>query len=174
MIFRLATYDDCRAIAHLHTLSWQQSYRGLLDEHYLTQQLGNDHLKRWSEKLSEPAPNQYILLAESKSNLAGFICVYGANHPVYGSYIENLHVASSYKGRGLGTALMMQATDWLNRQYGPNGMYLEVLSGNTSALSFYESLGGMQGPQAYWNAPDGNRIAEVPIRWARPQISRRA
>ena len=39
MIYRNATPDDASTIAEIHTLSWQQNYRGIWSDEYLDDNL---------------------------------------------------------------------------------------------------------------------------------------
>ena len=55
MEIREATVEDARAIAEVHTRSWQVAYRGLLEQHYLDSLSVDDGEKSWLERLEDPA-----------------------------------------------------------------------------------------------------------------------
>lgn len=61
---------------------------------------------------------------------------------MWGSYIDNLHVACDVQGRGIGRALMRRAAEWLSEVQSQGGVYLWVMEANAPARAFYHRLGG--------------------------------
>lgn len=140
--YRPAEPSDADAIAHLHTRSWRESYRGSFSDEFLDGQLPEERIRVWRGRLDRPAENQFVQLAFDAASLVGFVCAYGANDPQWGSLVDNLHVAIDVKRNGIGTSLMRQAGTWLDSLYPNLGVYLFVLEANSSARCFYERLGG--------------------------------
>jgi len=60
---------------------------------------------------------------------------------VWGSYIDNLHVAHAYHRSGVGRALMREVGQWLSGVRPDEGVYLYVMEANAPARAFYERLG---------------------------------
>lgn len=174
MIFSEATPSDATAIATLHTQSWQRYYRGLLSDDYLSNHLAEQHQKSWSAKLKAPSANQLTLKVMEHQSLVGFICVQAAEHIELGSYVENLHIKSTYRGHGLGKVLMLKAANWLQTIAPNKGLYLEVLADNTQAVQFYHGLGGETVKTTCWDAPDGQKIPELIIHWQAGAVQRMA
>ncbi|MEM9822687.1 MAG: GNAT family N-acetyltransferase [Bacteroidota bacterium] len=155
--FRIAQFQDVQAIATLHAQSWKKHYRGMLRDAYLRNEVVEDRLSVWTQRLSEPAQNQWILLAEEARQLCGFTCVYLNEHQRWGAYLDNLHVASQWQGRSLGKQLMQAAAAWVNEEVPSSGMYLWVLSQNNSAIRFYEKIGGTNYEEVIDELPGGGQ-----------------
>jgi len=173
MNFRIATLDDLANIAHLHAISWQENYHSVLAASYLNEMVFKERLQLWAERLNNPLENQWVFVAEEekgeKTLFCGFICVYGDHHERYGTIIDNLHVSASYKGKGLGTQLMVAAAQWAYQYYPKTSLYLEVLECNHKARGFYEALGAKNEAVGYWQTPCGNKVKEFIYIWPTAQ-----
>lgn len=142
MVVRIAIALDAARIANLHALSWQQNYRESFSAKFLDEEVFDERLLVWQERFKNPKEHQHILLAEENGLLLGFICSYFDENPIYGTYLDNLHVSAEAKGKGIGTLLMGKlAEEILNSDY-KNGFYLWVLITNHAAISFYDRIGG--------------------------------
>lgn len=153
--YRKATATDAQAIAALHTLSWQQSYRGIWSDAFLDGPVADNRRQTWQERLTYPTPNQYIVVAERAGGLCGFACAYANNHPTWGTLLDNLHVRKEYKGQGIGTHLLNTVAEYAHQQRPNRGFYLWVLAQNTPARRFYESLGAIDQEVVEHENPDG-------------------
>ncbi len=167
---RKANIDDISAIAGLHAQSWRDNYQEALSSAYLNQDIFTERKHVWHQRLTTPSSNQHVLVAENNGEFCGFICAFGANHTKYGTIIDNLHVHSSAKGKGIGTQLLIAAAKWANRDYQEHSLYLEVLACNQNAIGFYQSLGGKNVDIAYWHTPCGNKVKEYIYRWDNPAM----
>jgi len=139
--YRPANPSDADAIASLHARSWRENYRGAFLDAFLDGDLPGERLRVWRDRLDHPPEHQLVLLAVDGADLVGFVCVYGAHDPQWGSLVDNLHVARPAKGIGVGSSLMRQAGSWLAARHPHLGVYLWVLESNASARRFYERLG---------------------------------
>src|SRR4051794_25616192 len=106
MRYRRAHDEDAAAIAALHADSWRAAYRGALRDEFLDGEVLADRLRLWTARLSRPAPNQLVLVAEDAHGLAGFACAYGADDARWGTLLDNLHVSRERHGRGTGGRLL--------------------------------------------------------------------
>jgi ribosomal protein S18 acetylase RimI-like enzyme len=122
----------------------------------------------WRERLEAPAANQYVRIAEEGAEIIGFICAFADQDPVWGSYIDNLHVLYSRHGRGVGRALIGSAAEWLCGTHPNRGVYLWVMEANTGARAFYERLGGTNAGTMDLEDPGGGRAPNCRYVWARP------
>lgn len=139
--YRTATEADVTRIAALHARSWQETYRGIMPDEFLDDEVEEERLEVWQERFVEQVPNRQIIVAEAGGQLAGFACVLTGDDPVYGALLDNLHVSSAYKGRGIGRQLMKQAAEWVQNQEAGSSFYLWVYEQNHPARAFYDSLG---------------------------------
>jgi ribosomal protein S18 acetylase RimI-like enzyme len=139
--FRLAGPADADVIAKLHAESWRRHYRGAYSDAFLDGDVVTDRLAVWTDRLREPDPRRYTILAED-GNLAGFANTVFDDDPTWGALLDNLHVADGRKRRGIGSRLLaLTAQAVVGRPEG-TGLYLWVLEQNVDAQAFYEARGG--------------------------------
>ena len=100
--FRTAAKADAPHIASLHAENWRLNYRGILDDHYLDNELDADRNRVWEDRFSSPQPDMHVILAEHTDGLIGFGCIFFNENEKYGSYLDNLHVLRAFSGRGVG------------------------------------------------------------------------
>lgn len=167
MRLRDATQTDGPAIAALHAASWRLTYRGLLSREYLDRDLDRDRNNLWQQRLSTPEPGQRIVLAEVRTQLAGFACAFGSADAELGTMLDNLHVGYEFQRQGIGARLMNEIVRWCRNEVPGEGLFLWVLEGNAKARRFYEHLGAVRVGTDVWHAPDGNAIPSVCYAWTR-------
>jgi ribosomal protein S18 acetylase RimI-like enzyme len=165
--YRPASASDAEAIAHLHARSWRENYRGSFHDSFLDGDLPAERLGIWRERLDHPARNQLVQVAVDGTNLAGFVCTYGAHDPRWGSFIDNLHVAHVFQRKGIGAMLMRQAGAWLASDYPELGVYLLVLEVNVSARRFYERMGAENAGTSTMETHGGARVRSCRYTWPR-------
>ena len=158
MRFREATAADALAVARLHAESWRTHYRGAYRDAYLDGDVVEDRLRVWQERLSTPAPNQFVVLAEDHDDLIGFACVYGGADPTWGSLLDNLHVRPGHQRRGVGAGLLAEVAAWCRANHPECGLYLWVLVQNQQAQRFYRRLGASDQGGELSEPPGGGRI----------------
>jgi ribosomal protein S18 acetylase RimI-like enzyme len=171
-MIRQAHADDAEQIARFHTESWQRTYRGMMSDAFLDGGALDNRLRVWKERLETPAANQRVSVAEDASGLIGFVCAYSGDDPVWGSYIDNLHVAYRVHGQGVGRALMRDAADWLQRVQPHAGVWLWVMEANAGARAFYERLGASNAGTSDLQDPGGGSAPNCRYIWASPEALR--
>ena len=134
---------DADAIATLHATSWRSTYRGIFTDRYLDHEAETERRGAWRARLQAGAPSaDWGLVAEDgQGRLVGFAYVQPGHDPVWGDYLDNLHVDPDLKGAGLGRRLMQAVAQQLQQDGSPRPLYLWVLEANTAARRFYERLG---------------------------------
>lgn len=142
MIYREANINDAKNIARLHAESWRNTYRGMMSDAYLDNTVFAERQTHWQKRFDAPTDNQYVLVAETEGQLAGFVCVYGADDAKWGSLIDNLHVRPDMKGEGIGKRLINEGMTWAKKNYPNDGVYLWVFEANLPSRKFYEVMGG--------------------------------
>jgi GNAT superfamily N-acetyltransferase len=88
-------------------------------------------------------PKFRSLIAEWDGQAIGYALFFGIYSSLKGSgiFLEDLFVRQTFRGRGIGRALLSQLAR-IARQEGSYGIRWEVLGWNESAIKFYKSLGG--------------------------------
>lgn len=169
MIIRRATENDVITIANLHAESWRSAYRGILSDDYLDSRAHQERLAAWQERFSGNSPSSmFVLLADMTSYIAGFVCVFPEKDAVFGSLLDNLHVAPQVTGQGIGRQLLSEAARYLLTSGSHSGMYLWVIEQNRKARRFYEKAGGLSVDSAIRSTPDGLRVVALRYHWSDP------
>jgi ribosomal protein S18 acetylase RimI-like enzyme len=164
---RIATSADAKDVALLHATSWQNTYRGILRDEFLNGPVISDRRELWQGRLSGIAPsNQIVLLEESSGSIQGFACAYLDADPEWGTLLDNLHVAPSLKGRGLGRRLIAEVAQRASRQRLSRRLHLWAYEQNAGARRFYERLGGEITACVAEEAPDGSLLNAMRYCWS--------
>ncbi|RFU46875.1 GNAT family N-acetyltransferase [Paraburkholderia sp. DHOC27] len=138
---RTATPADAALIACIHSASWQATYRGLLPDAFLDNEVTLERAAYWQARLNAPGgERRMVVIAEHAGEPIGFACVERQPESSWGVLLDNLHALPGHQGIGVGKLLMRAAVDWARMQ-GETQLYLYVLDGNTPAIGFYERLG---------------------------------
>jgi ribosomal protein S18 acetylase RimI-like enzyme len=136
-----ANVGDARAIAALHIASWRDAYRAELPADYLAAIDLDERAESWRKRI---AAGTIVLLEKHADSLAGF-CACGPSRdddadPSHTWEIENLHVAPTLRGGGIGGRLFDQGL-LLARDRGARELSLWVVETNVLARRFYEAHG---------------------------------
>ena len=135
MRIRRAADADRPEIARLHTASWQDTYRSILPDSLLDEELPAIMTERWAGQ--EIGPRDAVLVAEEEGELLGFAASWD-REPVY---VDNLHVAAAARSGGIGRRLLGEtARHFLS--LGREGALLHVVAANQRARAFYLGLDG--------------------------------
>jgi len=166
MHLREATEADADSIAQLHAENWSRAYRGAFSDAYLDGPVFEERRAVWHERYANPRPDMYTLLAlDDDESLIGFACSFGADDPIWGTLLDNLHVTATHEGEGIGRLLLANSALWSERHYPDAGFFLWVLEGNTRARRFYEHIGATnEGPEDS-EAPEGSIITGLRYVW---------
>ncbi|WP_028024144.1 GNAT family N-acetyltransferase [Enterovibrio calviensis] len=156
MQYRVAKINDLESLAKLHAESWRESYRGIFPDDFLDNDVWEERKNSWAKRLASPKSNQYVLLAIENNEVCGFICAFGNESSKWGTFIDNLHVAKSTKGKGVGKQLLHLTAKWADEAFEHKGVYLEVLEDNSAARGFYHRLGAKHQETNLWQPPGGN------------------
>jgi GNAT superfamily N-acetyltransferase len=164
---RAATAGDAAAIAHLHAESWRSAYRDILTDDYLNNRAHADRLVVWQQRFAaaESKQSMHVMVAEGSKGLIGFVCLFPDQDPIWGSFLDNLHVAPGLTGQGIGRELLSEVGRYLIAHASRRGVYLWVLEGNRRALQFYERAGAAVVGSATNPMPDGQSISAVRCHW---------
>jgi ribosomal protein S18 acetylase RimI-like enzyme len=141
--YRLARQSDEGAVALLHADSWRRTFRGLLPDRYLDEDITAERAETWRLRFAEPAraESTVTIVAEHVGELVGFVHSDIDNDPKWGALLDNLHVRHDMQGRGIAHRLMGETAEVL-RERGRQRVHLTALEANERARRLYESLRG--------------------------------
>jgi ribosomal protein S18 acetylase RimI-like enzyme len=166
---RHAGADDADAIAYLHTEGWRRTYRGMMSDDFL-ENVRSTTVASPGARGFMPRRRINTFAWPWRRRLVGFICGFADHDPVWGSYIDNLHVIAGMQRRGIGRTLMRDVAGWLCQVRPDRGVWLWVMEANTSARAFYERLGATDAGTADLCDPDGGRAPNCRYVWPRPSV----
>ena len=136
-----AQLSDAAAIARLHAASWQQTYRGIYSDFFLDHEVEKDRAAVWQERLTNPNSQQQVIIALQYHTLVGFACLFLDEDPLYGSLLDNLHIAADWQQAGIGKRLLQACAHRIYEHSKQHQMYLWVYEVNERARRVYEHLG---------------------------------
>ena len=169
-MLRPATAADAEAIAQLHAESWRRTYRGMMPDAFLDGGALADRRRVWHQRLGHPVDGQFVRIAEDRGAIAGFICAFADHDPLWGAYIDNLHVAYATHRRGVGSALMRSVGEWLLASDRRGSVYLWVMEANAGARRFYERLGAVDAGTETQFDPGGGSAPNCRYIWPRAEM----
>ena len=135
LTIRRATDSDRPAIAAIHAQSWRDAYRGVLPDALLDREIGSIMDRRWQEQGIRP--DDAVLVAEGDGDLLGFCATWDGDS----AYIDNLHVRSEARSRGIGRGLLAETVHHF-LGLGRRRAHLHVVASNHRARALYIVLGG--------------------------------
>jgi GNAT superfamily N-acetyltransferase len=166
MIIRGAAPADAPAIAQLHALSWQTTYRGILRAEFLDGPLLENRRHLWGARLNDARQvGQMILVGEQAGEIQAFACAFLDTDPEWGSLLDNLHVVPNLKGRGMGRKLMSAVAERVLLHGSQPLLHLWAYEQNAAARLFYERLGGVNTACVAEEAPDGTLVNAIRYCW---------
>ena len=130
----METDSEIKGKAYVHWKSWQEAYKGIVDQRYL------DALTlEKCENIAHSFPDNTII-AKDGDRVVGFACYnkYRSDELEGAGEVSAIYILSEYYGQGVGWRLMQMALEEL-------GEYLRiavwVLKDNARAIRFYEKCG---------------------------------
>ena len=140
---RKARPGDAGAIAAVHIESSQDAYAPLAKEWPAPDRTARE--ARWLTRLrtnGEEDPTRIDLVAELAGSVVAFVSAGSARRKDEGAEVEIyvIHVLPKYRGKGIGSALWIKASEHVRGQT-LLPMYVETLA-ELRCCSFYEAHGG--------------------------------
>ncbi|MGE4071861.1 MAG: N-acetyltransferase family protein [Lysobacterales bacterium] len=166
---RIAGMPDLEAIARVHSESWRSTYRGLIADSLLDQDLLGNRRTLWSQRLADPAAGRYTWLASVDGQPVAVSSLLLDADPVHGSLIDALHVQDGFKGRGIGSALSLVLARKARELRAQQPLHLWVLDGNWRAARFYEGLGAIHLGMRYDDHLPGAESYDHRYGWPSPK-----
>jgi GNAT superfamily N-acetyltransferase len=168
MVIREATEGDALAVATIHACSWRSTYRGLLSDQYLEQEVDADRIRIWRQRFAELTREDFnVFIAEDAGRAVGFACVL-LQKPSLTALLDNLHVMREKQGQGIGRQLMATVAGWVAERVPGATLCLWVFERNVAARRFYRMLGAIETGVEDHETPDGLRLPAVRCEWDAP------
>lgn len=139
---RPATFDDCEDLATIHEEAWLSTYRGLLDGIELQKMVQRRSPNWWKGALERGVHLNVIMVTGVAAGYATYGSCRTPSDKLIGEIYE-LYLRPEYQGLGFGRTLF-EATRQSLALHGMTELTVQVLRDNTSALGFYQALGGKQ------------------------------
>ena len=141
-LIRKREQKDCKDIAHVVTVAWNETYKGIVPEWFLEELKNNEdgRAKMSYEKFNINDNHQLVLEIDNK--VVGFVN-FGLSED---NQFENcgeifaLYIIKKYKGNGFGRKLVEEAIREL-KKLGCDKMIIACLKGNPSN-EFYKHIEG--------------------------------
>ena len=142
-LIRRRERKDCKSIANIVTISWNETYQDIVPKWFLDELKNNEEerAKNSIEKFDKNNNNQLVLEVDNK--VVGFVNYGITEDEEYQNCGEifALYIIAKYKGNGLGRKLVEEVKKEFKQQ-GINKMIIACLKGNPSN-EFYKHIGGL-------------------------------
>lgn len=141
-IIRKKERKDCADVAHVVTVAWNETYRGVVPDEFLANLYTNEEerAKNSYNNFNEKENHQYVLEVDDK--VVGFVNVGSSDETDYENCgeIHAVYIINGYKGHGYGKKLIDAGIQEL-KSMNFDKMVIGCLDGNPSN-EFYKHLGG--------------------------------
>lgn len=135
-VLRWAVPDDAPGIAEVHVASWQEAYRGILPDVFLSRLDRTSRARWWHHYITEGAR---VHVVENDGVIVGF-CSAGDSNDVGWGEVFSIYVHPVRWGEGHGRDLLAGVEEQLAGD-GHARVLLWVLEDNSRGRSFYERQG---------------------------------
>ncbi len=163
-VIREAQFSDAEGIASVHVSSWQETYKGIVPDSYLSSLSVVARQGMWESAIARNSSRHKTFVATVAGEIIGFVSGGEARETEHGKKGElaALYLLKAYHGRGIGRSLFEALTDFL-KSIGIDDMYLWVLDDNPTK-NIYEAWGGNPGKDIVDDI-GGVQLKEVLIAW---------
>lgn len=133
---------DCKAIAHVVTVAWNETYKGIVPDWFLKELEANEpkRAKVMEETFDINNNHQFVLIVDNE--VVGFVRCGKSEDPDFKNCGEIIafYIIAEHKGKGWGKRLFQEAVTEL-KMMGFDKMIIACLKGNPTN-DFYKHMGG--------------------------------
>jgi len=165
MRIRLASAQDIDGIAHVHIVSWQTTYPGIIADSVLSRLNVEGRIHLWKKIFEQDLVDSVIyVLEDDRGTITGFFQGGKSRSPElgYDAELYTIYLLQETQGLGYGRQLFDVFVDAL-KQWGYSSFMVWVIEDNP-ALHFYQKLGG-QVVASQKIKIGGELIKEVALGW---------
>lgn len=141
-LIRKMIKDDCKNVAHLITIAWNQTYKNIISDIFLKSLYSNEEIrvKNSYDHFDESENHQFVL--EIDNEIVGYMNVGLTDDTEYSNCgeIHSIYILNGYKGYGYGKKMIDVGIEEL-KTMNCDKMLIGCLVGNPSN-DFYRHLGG--------------------------------
>lgn len=134
--------SDCRIVANIVTISWNETYKGIVSKDFLEGLYNNEEMRIQSliDNFDDDCKHQFVL--EVNGKVVGFINVGSCDNNEFNNYGEvyAIYLINEYKGNGYGRVLWNAGVKEL-KLMGFDKFVVGCLENNPTN-DFYRHLGG--------------------------------
>lgn len=143
MIIRRKERKDCADVAHVMTIAWNETYKGIVPDDFLNNLYNNEKQRATNSynNFNENDNHQFVLEIDNK--IVGFVNVGLTDEKEYENCgeLHAIYIINGYKGKGYGKKLFEAGVNEL-KSMGFDKMVIGCLDGNPSN-EFYKYTGGI-------------------------------
>lgn len=169
---RKARLEDVEGITNCQIKTWQNAYKGIIDQDYLDQQpeTFDERIERWNHRVSREDRGSFVAIV--KGEVVGFastgllrdadknVLDYDDKGELYALYID-----PDFKRQGIGLKLFQSTVLWAKNQQ-MKDFYVWVLRDNHKARSFFETAYGTTKQDAVSETQIGDQmLKEIRYHW---------
>lgn len=142
-IIRKREKKDCLEIAHVVTVTWNETYKGIVPDWFLEELKVNEKERAYKSYSQFNENENNTLVLEVNNKIVGFTSYGKSDDNEYANCGEifALYIIKKYQGNGYGRKLIIEAIKELKKM-NYNKMIIGCLKGNPSN-EFYKHMGGI-------------------------------
>lgn len=167
VLIRKGQPGDEAEITSVHTHAWQESYKGIVPDQFLTERpLSFRGRLNWWRAVTEGRDPSTVFVAESAQHgIVGFCAVGPGRDEEFQGQGETgaIYCLDAYKNKGIGAALFRAGQKHLKKS-GCTSSYLWVLQDNPTT-EFYRRVGGRELDKKKNVEFSGKALVEVVYQW---------
>ena len=141
-LIRKMTLDDCSEVTHVITISWNETYRGIVPDEILDKMYLNEEERTNNSynRFDENDNHQFVL--EVNNKIVGYMNVGMTDDPEYDNCgeIHAIYIINGYKGYGFGKKMVEVGIKEI-KSMNCDKMLIGCLVGNQTN-DFYKHIGG--------------------------------
>lgn len=143
MEIRQAVKEDMKDVARVYIDSWRTTYNGLVPAEYLQSLSYIEAEQKWNGFLAHDNDAFIYAAVDHLDQVIGFAAGRRINDSDFDGELYALYLLDSCRGQGAGRKLIRAAAQQF-RERSINSMLVWVMKQNTTAVRFYERLGGVE------------------------------